>query len=140
MGKTLLGQLVAKKFSRNNYVAYIPQPCPGDFALLNQIATELGAEKFSELSIEGAIQNLDRVVKKAGVENKRVMVIIDEVQSLTSEALQMIRFITNLQAHGESLIQVVLFAQPELDEILEQKRFRQLKQCISHHFFSQPIK
>lgn len=139
MGKTLLSQVLAKSFLRNHYVAHLPQPSANSSGLLKQIAKELGITNYSRASIGQINQKIVSFVKQAGEEKKRVIVIIDEVQSLAPRTLQMIRLLTNMQFHDKSLIQIILFGQPELDEILKQKKLRQLKQCIVHHFFLDPL-
>ena len=47
----------------------------------------------------------------------------------------MLRLLTNLETESEKLLQIVLFAQPELNERLKQYNFRQLNQRIAFSYF-----
>lgn len=56
--------------------------------------------------------------------------IVDEAQNLSSELLEEIRLLTNLETSSEKLLQIVLAGQPELDCQLRQPHLRQLRQRI----------
>ena len=49
------------------------------------------------------------------------------------------RLFTNLETETRKLLQVVLFAQPELDERLNQHSFRQLRQRITFSYCLRPL-
>src|SRR6202007_2828438 len=59
-----------------------------------------------------------------------VVLIIDEAQNLTFPVLEEIRLLTNLETATEKLLQIVLSAQPELEEKLKLPELRQLRQRI----------
>lgn len=59
------------------------------------------------------------------------VVIIDEAQHLSSELLEEIRLLTNLETSTEKLLQIVLAGQPELAEKLCQVNARQLRQRVT---------
>ncbi|HZC76136.1 MAG TPA: AAA family ATPase, partial [Ktedonobacterales bacterium] len=61
---------------------------------------------------------------------KRVLVCIDESQSMPLETLEALRLLTNLETEKRKLLQVVLFGQPELDRKLATPSIRQLRQRI----------
>jgi type II secretory pathway predicted ATPase ExeA len=56
--------------------------------------------------------------------------IVDEAQNLSSDLLEEIRLLTNLETSSEKLLQIVLAGQPELDVQLRQPHLRQLRQRI----------
>ena len=47
------------------------------------------------------------------------------------KTLETLRLLTNLETEKRKLLQVILFGQPELDEVLDQPAIRQLKQRIT---------
>jgi type II secretory pathway predicted ATPase ExeA len=47
-----------------------------------------------------------------------VLLIIDEAQNLTNDALENIRMLSNLQADDQTLLQILLVGQPELNDRL----------------------
>jgi MSHA biogenesis protein MshM len=63
-----------------------------------------------------------------------VVLILDEAQALPEDSLEALRLFTNLETETRKLLQVVLFAQPELDQRLAKTEFRQLKQRITFSY------
>lgn len=59
------------------------------------------------------------------------ILIIDEAQNLSSELLEEIRMLSNLETDKHKLLQIILVGQPELKKILSQPELRQLRQRIS---------
>jgi len=59
------------------------------------------------------------------------VLVIDEAQNLSPEALEEIRLLTNLETSTEKLLQIVLAGQPELEAKLNQPQLRQLRQRIT---------
>lgn len=69
-----------------------------------------------------------------------VAVLIDEAQSLTDEALEGLRLLSNLETDQEKLLQIVLMGQPELEAKLDQPKLRQLKQRVALQCRLAPLK
>ena len=65
---------------------------------------------------------------------------MDEAQSLDPGLLQQIRLLTNLETSKSKLLHVILLGQPELDRILNERRFRPLKQRISVRYRLRPLR
>jgi len=59
------------------------------------------------------------------------VLVIDEAQNLSDEALEEIRMLTNLETFTEKLLQIVLVGQPELEQRLKQPQLRQLRQRLT---------
>ncbi len=59
------------------------------------------------------------------------ILIIDEAQNLTSELLEEVRMLSNLEASTSKLLQIILVGQPELRTILAVPELRQLRQRIN---------
>lgn len=75
----------------------------------------------------------DFLLQKFSLGRKSV-VIIDEAQNLSAEALEEIRLLSNLQGRSDSLLQVVLVGQPELRHKLADPRLTQLAQRVTTTF------
>lgn len=67
------------------------------------------------------------------------VIVIDEAQNLTSELLEEIRLLTNLETATEKLVQIVLSGQPELEEKLREVGVRQLRQRINLWSRTRPL-
>jgi general secretion pathway protein A len=57
--------------------------------------------------------------------------VVDEAQSLTTDLLEEIRLLTNIETPDEKLLPLVLAGQPELSDRLERFELRQLKQRVA---------
>jgi len=62
--------------------------------------------------------------------DRTVLLIIDEAQNLSTEMLEEIRLLSNLETPNSKLIQILLVGQPELSEMLDRDDLRQLRQRI----------
>ncbi len=67
--------------------------------------------------------------------NKQVLLIIDEAQNLSDDALEQVRMLSNLQSDDQNLIQIMLVGQPELKDRLKQPSHNPLSQRIAVNFF-----
>lgn len=65
---------------------------------------------------------------------KRVILIIDEAQNLSIEALEEIRMLSNFEMDKQHLFQIILVGQPELRLKLQRKSLEQLAQRVSVHY------
>jgi type II secretory pathway predicted ATPase ExeA len=67
------------------------------------------------------------------------VLIVDESQNLSSDVLEEIRLLTNLETSTEKLLQIVLAGQPELEEKLKMPSLRQLRQRITLRCRTSPL-
>ena len=107
--------------------------------VLHAIAFELqlGLDREADrLEVMHALQ--DYLVSRHA-EGKRVVVFIEESQSMPLATLEEIRLLSNLETRNDKLLQIVLFGQPELDENLRRPDIRQLRDRIAHSFRLQPL-
>jgi general secretion pathway protein A len=58
------------------------------------------------------------------------VLIVDEAQGLSTELLEELRLLTNVETFTQKLLQIVLCGQPELDTKLKDPQLRQLRQRI----------
>jgi general secretion pathway protein A len=72
-------------------------------------------------------------------QGRRVLLIIDEAQNLTPDALEDIRMLTNINVDKDLVLQLILVGQPELIEMLRKKELRQFAQRVSADYLLQPL-
>ena len=70
---------------------------------------------------------------------KQTLLIVDEAQNLGVGSLEEIRVLSNINADGAHIIQLLLVGQPELRDILNDQRLRQVAQRISSHYHLDPL-
>ena len=136
-GKTLLcRRLLNSLESKEFYSAYIPNPRLTAIELKRAVAKELAIKKIDEVKDRDLLDVINQRLLELASANKSVVLVIDEAQALPEDSIEELRLLTNLETEQKKLMQIVLFAQPELDEILSQHHFRQLRQRIT---FSQTL-
>jgi general secretion pathway protein A len=70
---------------------------------------------------------------------RRFVVVIDEAQNLSDEALEVVRMLTNFETQRAKLMQVVLSGQPQLSDKLMKPSLLQLRQRISTFCRIEPL-
>ncbi|MGK0499028.1 MAG: MSHA biogenesis protein MshM [Oceanicoccus sp.] len=133
-GKTMLCRKLLNSLDEKHYTAYIPNPFLNPTALYRAIAEELGIKCKTRDGINEFQNGINqRLIELVG-EGKKVVLVIDEAQSMPSKSLEALRLISNLETETSKLIHIVLFGQPELDRLLEVSSLRQLRQRISFSY------
>ena len=129
-GKTLLCRKLLDMLDERFKTVYIPNPYMSCNALLKAVADEM--ELQQEVKDGNYLVSINDQLIRNAQENKQTVILLDEAQSLPVESLDAIRLLSNLETEKQKLVQIVLFGQPELDVVLENKNIRQLKQRIVH--------
>jgi MSHA biogenesis protein MshM len=130
-GKTLLCRQLLHSLQDEFVTAYIPNPDMGPDDLLLALAGELGIELKTPLSRHQVLASLHDGLLQHAQANRSVLVCIDEAQATRMATLESLRLLSNLETEKRKLLQIVLFGQPELDELLAQPKIRQLLQRIT---------
>lgn len=137
-GKTMLCRMLIDRFSSDVKSVYIANPRLDRDALLCTIADELGLvlEGRSQASL---IRRLQYVLIEAFGEGQKVVVLIDEAHAMPIDSLEEIRLLSNLDSGQHKLLQLVLFGQPELDQLLAPNNMRQFRERITYSFTLLPF-
>ena len=81
---------------------------------------------------------LDALVERYA-EGRRCVLIIDEAQNLSEEALEQLRMLSNVNSEADHLLQLILVGQPELRETLKRPELRQFVQRIAVDYHLEPL-
>jgi len=139
VGKTLLCRMLLKALGKDYVSAYIHNPYLQPDTLLMAIADAL-AVKFENDASQYALQRgITRKLVDYHREGRKVVLCLDEVQAMPVQTLETLRLLTNLETEKRKLLQVVLFGQPELNDLLDSPAVRQLKQRITFSCHLQPM-
>ncbi|MCA9852250.1 MAG: AAA family ATPase [Dehalococcoidia bacterium] len=128
-GKSSLARLLHQKFLDSGFQSslLVNPNYPTPNSLLRTIAQELGAPK-THRSFKGTLDLLkEHLWQTASVEDKTVVLIIDEAQTLRGPLIELLRQLINYETNDRKLLQLVLFAQEELRNTLArptQRNFR----------------
>lgn len=131
-GKTLLCRRLLNTLDETEYYsAYIPNPNLNPVELKRALAKELQVPDLGWISDDQLMDEINKRLIKFAKNNKKVVLVIDEAQALPEDSIEALRLLTNLETENQKLMQVVLFAQPELNVMLSKHHLRQLRQRIT---------
>jgi general secretion pathway protein A len=77
------------------------------------------------------LQALHRMLLETNREDGHAVLLIDEAHLLTSELLEEVRLLSNVDTYGGKLLQIILCGQPELFSALRRKEMAALHQRIA---------
>lgn len=138
-GKTMLCRVLMERLPDNVTLIYLANPSLSREDILYAIADELRLSLPDNARVSLVLRTLqDHLITSFG-EGRRVVVLIDEAHAMPTETLEEIRLLSNLEANRHKLLQLVLFGQPELNDILARPDMRQLKERITHNFGLEPL-
>ena len=139
-GKTTLCHCLLKQLPKDIDIALILNPKLNALELLATICDELGIPYNAEqLPLKSLVDALFKYLLEAHAQNRRTVLMLDEAQNLSFEALEQIRLLTNLETHKTKLLQIILVGQPELRDLLNRQDLRQLNQRITAKYHLQPL-
>jgi type II secretory pathway predicted ATPase ExeA len=138
-GKTMLCHMLPKRLPLNVETVYIANPSVSPEEILHTIAIELQLAVNRSAPRLEVMQALHDFLLKRYAEGKRVVVFVEESQSMPLATLEEIRLLSNLETHHDKLLQIVLFGQPELDDNLRQPTIRPLRERVTHSFRLEPL-
>ena len=137
-GKTTLVHHILRRIGADFTVAVVFNTNVDANQLLGIILQEFALNADSNSKVV-AIKALTRFLIDLRSRNKRPLLIIDEAQSLSLEALEEIRLLSNLQDGSTMLLQIMLVGQPELKDKLKSPSMASLSQRIAVNYHLKPF-
>jgi general secretion pathway protein A len=129
-GKTTLIHQLLDSLERGVKVVFISQTKVTFEQLLREIILELKLRLVGEQNKLSLTRKFNQyLIKRLALDNN-LAIIIDEAQHLSIEALEELRMLSNLETATAKLLQIILVGQPELEDKLNSRELRQLKQRI----------
>ena len=160
-GKTTLSRLLLNQLPENTHAALVLNPRLEPAELLQTICEELrlpiGGKATAPTATPGTgkrkpraaaskppggkamFDALSAYLLEAYAKGDKVVLIIDEAQNLSADALEQVRLLTNLETETQKLLQIILIGQPELRETLARPELRQLAQRITARYHLRPL-
>ncbi|MCP5056924.1 MAG: AAA family ATPase [bacterium] len=128
-GKTTLLHALLAQLDRDTLSAFIFNPKLQPLDFFRMMFDEFGIEKACTTKAEYLL-TLNHFLIERLSKNQPTLLIVDEAQVLSTEMLEEIRLLSNLETPTSKLIQIMLVGQPELWEMLSRPDLRQLRQRI----------
>jgi general secretion pathway protein A len=130
-GKTITIRKFLNELPPDVECAYILFPSLEPEDMFKAVLEDFGYAMESNVSKNALFSGFRDFLTEKKQQGKRILLIIDEAQNLPVKTLEELRILSNLETEKEKLIQFILAGQPELDEKLNSKSLRQLKQRIT---------
>jgi general secretion pathway protein A len=137
-GKTTLCRAMFQSLDQKTFAAFVPDPFLSREDLLKTLLVDFGVVSADEIRT-GRLRGVSRTDLSyplydflASLQPLKAfaVVMIDEAQNLTTELLEEIRILSDLE-NRQKLLQVLLVGQPELQLRLATPAMRQLSQRVS---------
>lgn len=133
-GKTTLVQKLLSQMDDSVRVGLLSNVQGDRGELLQWVMNALSIPFEPSESYVTLFQRFQESIVSEYAEGRRVVLIIDEAQNLSSEGLEEMRMLTNINANKDELIQLILVGQPELKDIVLSPGMRQLAQRVAASF------
>ena len=137
-GKTTLLKSLLKSREKNQRLGVLYQTAMAAGDLLEVLLREFEV-RGHYTSRTARLSAFNQFLLNAYGRGEHVVLLVDEAQNLSPEALEEIRLLSNLQTEKEPLLQVILVGQPGLRERLRHPALRQLAQRVSVHYHLNPL-
>jgi len=128
---TLLNAVVRSERCRQVRCVYVNNPTLTREEFVNTLATrfDLGPEAARSKAV--LLDRLEVVLRQRRAAGEITALVVDEAQGLSTELLEEIRLLANIETPAQKLLPLVLAGQPELAGRLEHPSLRQLKQRVA---------
>ncbi|MEI6306341.1 MAG: AAA family ATPase, partial [Deltaproteobacteria bacterium] len=138
-GKTTIIRALLLQLQKKNFLtALILKPNISSVELLRGINREYGINA-SGASFNELLPELTRFLVDENTNGRTVVLVIEQAQQLTTELLELIRLISNLETKNDKLVQIILTGQPELESLLAKPEHCHLNQRIAVRYRVKPI-
>lgn len=137
-GKTTICRFFLNQVGKNVKTAFILNPTFSEIQLLESIVKDFGINASRKTKL-GLILELNNFLLRESTAGNNLVLIIDEAQNLTPNALEQIRLLSNLETEKDKLLQVILVGQPELNSRINLYDLRQLRQRIMVRYHITPL-
>ncbi len=137
-GKTTLVEQLWSQLDRNTYtIARIVTTQVGSDDLLRLTLAGFGIDEQGDKAT--LLRRLERMLKEERAIGRRCLLVVDEVQSLSTPALEELRMLSNLTEGGRASLQTILLGQPQFRRTLASPDLDQLRQRVLASFHLGPL-
>ncbi len=132
-GKTTLLQSFLAELEDDVVYAVVSQTQLNATQFLQAVLTEFGFKPFNKKKVE-LLDMLNMFLIEQYAAGKKVILIVDEAQNLSTKVLEEIRLLSGIETSTEKVLRIILAGQPELKGTLDSDRLKQLVQRVRLRF------
>jgi len=137
-GKTTLLQSFLTELDDDVVCAVVSQTQLNTVEFLQAVLTEFGFKPFDKQKVE-LLDMLNMFLIEQYSNGKKVLLIVDEAQNLSSKVLEEIRLLSGIETHKEKVLRIILAGQPELKAKIDDPKLKQLVQRVRLRFHLGPL-
>ncbi|MGB2987450.1 MAG: AAA family ATPase, partial [Phycisphaerae bacterium] len=138
-GKTLLIRTLLHRLDTSDHVAVLAW-LPGEQVdLVRETAKGFGVSLPPSHHNARCVARLRRHLTYTRKANHRSVLIIDQAENLTPEAMTQLAALTDLQHDGERLLNIALVGQPHVRSVLDDPQFAQISQQLYGEHILRPL-
>ncbi len=137
-GKTMLIRQVLNEFADDVALGLVTNTHRNFGELMQWALLAFGLEYRDKKKVE-LYQTLADFIAKQYSRDRRTVLIIDEAQNLSPEALEELRMMSNINADKDQVLQLILVGQPGLREMLRRPALAQFAQRVAVDFTLRPL-
>ncbi|MEX5219696.1 MAG: AAA family ATPase [Nitrospiraceae bacterium] len=138
MGKTSLLQKLIEERRRSYSIGFVTNARYDAEHLLPWILLALGLSQKQMDPVE-AYHVFSEFLASEAKQNRRVLLIVDEAQSLGVDLLEELRLMSNMNQHKALQLQIILSGQPDLHQLLQRPDMTQFAQRIVVDYHLRPF-
>ena len=138
-GKTTLVQALLKHIDEDVTIGLISNAQGGRGDLLRWVLSALDIKPDPSGDYVTLFEQFQDFVITEYATGRFVVLIIDEAQNLTYEALEELRMLTNINSNKDELLQLILLGQPELRDKITAPELRQFAQRVTATYHLDPM-
>jgi type II secretory pathway predicted ATPase ExeA len=137
-GKTTLIRAMLRRIGRDMTVGLISNTHSGLNDITGWALAAFGREATVQTDSNIYQTLMHFLIDEYGA-GRRCVLIVDEAQNLTIEALEELRLLSNINSDKDLLLQIILVGQPELLAKLKQPELRQFAQRVNISYHLTPL-
>ena len=131
-GKSTLLRALMNELDPSLRTAWINHTTVDSTELLRLLLDDLEIDHGPHLDRLSLLQTLQHfLIGEAQAGNEAPLLIVDEAQNLSDEALEELRLISNLETDQRKLAQILIVGQPELEVRMEAPQLRNFSQRVA---------
>jgi putative secretion ATPase (PEP-CTERM system associated) len=137
-GKTTLLQTVLQRLDERTVIARIVNTTLNARELLESILLDFGLDTTGK-SKPVLLRDLGQFLVQQRARGRRPLLVIDEAQNLSAEALEEVRLLSNLETEKSKLLQILLVGQPTLRDTIASPQLEQFRQRVAVSYHLTPL-
>ncbi|WED26259.1 AAA family ATPase [Vibrio sp. DW001] len=138
-GKTTVSKAMLASLNDDVKAGLILNPTFSETDLLEAICDEFNVQYPEKATLKQLTKGIHQYLLENYANGVQSLLLIDEAQHLSSQVLEQLRLLTNLETDSQKLLKVLLIGQPELQVKLQTVELRQLSQRITGRYHLLPL-